>query len=344
MVAAKTLFIITLTTARMLIPGVPTPTTPGATDFNAPIRTLEMDLTTDKKVDEKSKAECAVPQSLALGPKVELFVDLPKTEKAQTSEPKQPAQEKSEKLEFTLKKYWSCSETVPSGQPKTVKTSDIGPAMGFSPRRMHRARMLDRAAKKPLEGSYAYWPGHERKNIDKSASAAGEYKLTTNYCGGTTVTLDAEQDFLAPLEVVGMDKTDLAAPIKVAWKPVPNAVAYLVNAYCATDKETVTWTSSADPDSPTDLNTRPVSKDDLSKYLDSKVLLPPSATSCTVPAGIFNGMGTPMLVVTAFGVDKIQNKDGIETQVVVRSVANVVLVGLDLAEPPPKASTNDGGK
>ena len=46
-------------------------------NMNAPARTLTMDLTSDKKANAESKAECEVPGGLKLGPKVNLDIDLP---------------------------------------------------------------------------------------------------------------------------------------------------------------------------------------------------------------------------------------------------------------------------
>jgi hypothetical protein len=74
----KTLFVISVLTTRMIMPGMPSmPAGMGVPDMNAPTKTLTMDLTSDKKVNAKSTAQCAVPEGLKLGPKVDLEIDLP---------------------------------------------------------------------------------------------------------------------------------------------------------------------------------------------------------------------------------------------------------------------------
>ena len=160
----------------------------------------------------------------------------------------------------------------------------------------------------------------------KDSTCPGIYNLTTNYCGGTTITFDKQQDFLAPIDLVspGSD-VDLAKTIKIDWKSVPNAVAYLLTAFGGNDKLMVTWTSSFDPNPPMDLAFRAISKEQLDKYLEGCVLIPADKTSCCIPVGIFKEVGNAMLTVTAIGVDKIQTKDGIQTNVVVRSNATAML-------------------
>lgn len=71
------------------------------------------------------------------------------------------------------------------------------------------------------------------------------------------------------------------------------------------------------------------------RTLTMNLRLPADATYCYVPAGIFKGMDSPMLSIVAVGKDKIQTRDGIETQVVVRSIATSMLgagmMGMDSA-------------
>jgi hypothetical protein len=145
-------------------------------------------------------------------------------------------------------------------------------------------------------------------------------------------------------------KIDLAEPIKLEWKPVPHATGYLLTAFAGNDKNTmVTWTSASDPNA-MDVMNRPLSKKEITKYIEDGILLPPDKTTCRIPAGIFKDVGQPMLMVTAFGTDKAQDKDGITTHVIVRSTATVMLAngmeGMDNAEENsdnPEATITDDG-
>ena len=101
--------------------------------------------------------------------------------------------------------------------------------------------------------------------------------------------------------------------------------AFLLTAFASKDNEMVIWTSSSSPDVPMDLQYKAIKKADLDSYIGKGILLPGDATSCCIPAGIFKGMQSPMLMITAFGSDKVQEKSGIETNVIIRSTASMTL-------------------
>ncbi|MHB9036492.1 MAG: hypothetical protein ACYC64_07475 [Armatimonadota bacterium] len=332
---AKTLFVITITTARMFMPGMSDmPKIPGMTmpDMSAPTRTLTMDLTSPQKPEKQFKAECAVPEGLKVGPKVDLHIDLPEKVSKDLGKPEESNETPGKTPEMTFKTYWSCAEKVPAGQPKVMDTKAMvaaaQKAMKNGKMPEHMGRILS------TDGTHAYWPYGDFKGIDKAATAPGDYDLTTNYCGDTSVKLARNQDFLAAIELTkpGKGGADTVKAIPIEWKSVPNAKAYLLMAFAAKDNEMVTWTSSSDPEVPSDIQFRAVSNSDLEKYIEKGILLPADATSCCIPAGVFKGFDNPMLTVIAFGADKIQDKDGIETQVLIRSTATSMLgAGMGMA-------------
>jgi hypothetical protein len=297
-------------------------------------RSLRMDLTSDKQVNAQSKAECAVPEGMKLGPKVNLEIDLPVPEKPAPEGSKPDDSGKTEKTKFTIKMYWECSETVPAGQPKVMDSDTMMKGLPADSRQFQKMmqsqqRMLARAA----DESHAYWPGSKAKPIKDDAATPGLYQLTTNYCGGTSITFDNPQDFLAPIDVTSPGKggVDLEKAIKIEWKSVPNAEAYVLTAFASKDNVMVMWTSSSQPDEGTDYMSKPLSKAEVKSNIDKGLFLPPAKTLCNIPAGIFKDVGNPMLTLTAIGTDKTQEKDGIRTAVTVRSTAVVMLgVGMDM--------------
>jgi len=324
----KTIFVITVLTSRMFMPGAPDiPKIPGMEipGFNEPSRTLSMNLTSDKKADSQSKAEVMVPEGLRLGPKVQLTINLPGEPGKDLPDEISGGDVQGEIPDFTMKLYWKSSEKVLPGQPKVITSQDMNNAIAAAPKDMKQFKMaIERAA----DGSYAYWPGHDFKQLDKKAETPGSYTLTTNYCGGTTFSMEPSQNFLDPISLVGLDKgVDMNKSIKVQWKPVKNAVAYLVTVIGSNEKEMITWTSSTDPDVTGNIYSGAISKAEMKKYLDSGILLPPTTTTCYIPEGIFKNTQSPMLMITAYGNDTIQQKDGIETQIVVRSNATAMLSG-----------------
>lgn len=341
----KTAFVITVLTWRMVMPGMPSlPAGLGAPGIGSPTRTLTLDLTSGKTVDAQSKAECAVPEGMRLGPKVDLQIDLPTTEKPAPVTGDTPDKGKVEKPKFVIKSYWDCGEVVPPGQPKIMDSEKLMGALpggGVDFRQTMRAAAKRSAA--PAEGSRAYWPGRKAKPIKDDAGTPGMWELTTNYCGGTSIAFDKDQDFLAPIEITNPTKgdIDLEQTIKVEWNSVPNAVAYCVSAFAAKEGEMVMWTSSAQPDAAADFTHKALGKEEVKDYITKGILLPATKTSCRIPAGIFKDVGAPGLTVTAIGVDKTQDRDGIKTAITVRSTATVMFGGMGMGGKPEDANAKD---
>lgn len=319
----KTVLIIAVTTARMIFPGIPSSWVGSGGDKSADIspaaKTLVIYLSSDQKANSKSWAEVAVPEGLKVGSSVKLEIDLSASGAQEGPAAAKPTDSKPAGTpDVVSKSYWGCGETVLPGQPEVKSASTATPAQATKPEAQGSSALPD--------ASSAYWPGFDAKPIESDASAAGKYTLTTNYCGGASVTLDKEQDFLGPIDLIGLDKqADLDKPIKIEWKSVPNALAYLINAYGGNRKESIMWTSSAEPNPAPDIEYSAIARQDLDKLIEKKVVLPANATSCIIPAKIFKGSDSVMLTLIAIGSDKSQEKDGVQTRVVVRSSAGVPL-------------------
>ncbi len=312
----KTLFIITITTARMIFPGV-SAVMPSSGDATQPVvipavRSLTLDLMSNAKAGPNATAQVSLPPGLKADGPASVTINRSK-KAAQTSVSKGGSGAK-----YVYKSYWGCADAVPAGQPKSIDSSSIANS---------GAAKTPSAQASPY-ASYASWQGGA-KPVAEEAAAQGAYTLTTNYCGSTSINLDKEQNFLDPIRLIGMgDKIDLTKPVTIKWKPIPHAVAYLVTAVGGSEKESIAWTSSSDPQMSAGFGYKPVSKDDLATYTGKKILLPADATSCTIPAGIFKSVDSAFLTVTALGIDKTQEQSGVTTEVIVRSVASVPIAGM----------------
>ncbi|MDH7601651.1 MAG: hypothetical protein QHI38_05835 [Armatimonadota bacterium] len=304
-----TVFIIAVTTSRMIFPGVPpvlpAPDAPKLTSPPA-ARTISFDLFSGAKATYLSKVEVQVPEGLKVANPVRLILDL---ERKSLSEPEQQASSSK----FVVKQYWGSAEEVPAGQPR-VYMSDQLPVVE-SPRSLP-------------DTSYAYWPASTAEPLAEDASAVGTYVLTSDYCGRAQITLDSLYDFLAPIDLVGTPrKADLDKPVKITWKSVPRALGYLVTAVGGSSAESITWTSSSDPALAETLEHRPWTREEIADLIEKKVLLPSYCVSCTIPAGIFKGSSSVFVSIMAFGPDKIEKQDGFETWVIVRSKAGIPIFG-----------------
>ncbi|MCL5105468.1 MAG: hypothetical protein M1133_15345 [Armatimonadetes bacterium] len=303
----KTLLVITITTARIIFPNVPMTTdASSAPNSSMASKSVTISLSSDKKTAEIPSAQVAVPEGLGMEGPVKLKVEFAEPKKTD-----EPAKDKSaDSAKYASITYWGSTETVPPGQPKVVTSASDSSA-----------------TTEPEPASYAYWPiGYRGEKTPKQdAKATGTYTLTTNYTGGASVTVDPEQEYMAPINVLSpVGSSDLSKPIKVQWEKVPKALGYFVAAYGGNDKGSITWTSSAEPNAADGLEEKAVCKKDLDGYIERKVLLGPDVTTITIPAGIFKTSNSVIITITAFGPDKIQSGD-IESQVIVRSTLSLPL-------------------
>lgn len=295
--ALSTLFIIAITTSRMVFPGIPAFTpSPGVDEASPAVRSITMELYSKNSISGP-EANIALPEGLKLS----------KTARMQITPFKQPDQAGSTE-KITVKTYWGSSDAIGAGQPSVKQEAETA-----------EAGQLDYK-------TVALWPGRgkafETGPISEDASTVGTYKLTTNYAGSTTITLGQAQDFLAPIELDDPGKdVDIEKPVKLQWKAVPNALAYEVTAYGGNEKETVVWTAGSQSGADLNLENTFISGDGVKKLLEQKALLGPDATYATIPAGVFKDSTGVMFTITAIGADKLQEKDGIKTQVIVRSTA-----------------------
>lgn len=320
MTTLKTLFIITVSTARFLFPGLPAaPGLPEAAKQPA-AKSLSVEVASYQASGADAKASVYVPDGLKISGPVQMQMDNSVLKRKATDSRK-----------FALLEYWGIGREIGANQPKVTNPDGAQAA-------------ADSSAEKMPDQSYAYWPLQNSKPLDDAASVAGTYAIKTNFCGDSTVTLGKDQDFLDPINITSTEKDpDLTKPIVIRWKPVANVAGYILKAYGGTDAQTITWTSSSDLDLARGIDYRPLSKEDAEKYIKTGVMIPSYVASCTIPAGVFKGATSVMLVMTAVGKDLIQTKDGTETRVIVRSTASVPLHSA-LYGPPPKPKNMDRDK
>ncbi len=304
----KTLFIITVATGKVFMPGSE-PVKDGPDPF-MPIRSLSIDYWCETNDAADIKAVCKLPEGLKAGKSVEL-VPIEQGTGNESARPK--AKESREKPPQKVSKYyWGSSETVLEGQPKI---QPVDSKKTFS---------------EDNKMSHVIWPGPGTEALPADISAVGTYKLTSETCGTAEVTLDTQQDFLGPVEPIGLDKgVEIEKAIKIEWKPVPNALAYLVSADGYGEKENVHWTTSKDPEKAFKLYETALTEDELKKHIEEGILLPATAVQCTIPAGIFNNTATPSLSIVAFGKDIVQKKGNTEKRVIIRSYLTALLLSME---------------
>jgi len=202
-----------------------------------------------------------------------------------------------EKPKARMLVYWGCGEAIRPGQPKIADTEKMS-LQQFGEALRGRA---------PPDGSGALrhaqlrWPNErEPKPVPPEASLRGDQFVHGNATPDIRFTIGERQDFLAPFEVAA--RGEFPGPFALGWKSIPHAQGYLLQAigHRESTGEMIIWSSSELQDTGWGLMTW-LPNDFLRRMIADKVVLPPEATSCAIPAGIFEGVQGAMVQTIAYG-------------------------------------------
>lgn len=191
--------------------------------------------------------------------------------------------------------YWGCGDSVRPGQPRVVDFATASPAdlARFFQSRRATQRGTHAAVGRPV------WPSAaDTRVVPAQASLVGEHGFSgAGVPEGFRFQWPALQDLM---QAIMLRQQDAGGVTQLGWDALPQARAYFISAMGARENnEMVIWTSSEQPDigfGLIDYQTNPA----VDRWLKEQVLLPPQATSCHVPKGVFTGEGA-MLRLIAYG-------------------------------------------
>ncbi|KAF1693687.1 hypothetical protein [Pseudoxanthomonas koreensis] len=234
------------------------------------------------------EAQQAIPGGLKLGKALPL---LPPLAEVKDYEPGIPTQGKQQMPdgEMTIHEYWGCGDTVRPGQPKTFKMKFRGGKLETSgsvtQTRLAPARDIS------VTPAFVVWPNRKHdKRVPNGAVLAGQHRISgTDVPASLQFDLGGNAEFMPKIALrTSGQATDAMA---LGWQPVDRARAYFLNAVGAQGQNTmVFWSSAESPGAGHELQ-QYLSGSYVDRWLKEKVLLPPSATSCTIPKGIFASAG-----------------------------------------------------
>ena len=207
--------------------------------------------------------------------------------------------------EITLRQYWGCGTTVRPGQPKVMtvkaKGANVQTSGALAPNLFVPDRDID------VDPSLVLWPNPKNsKRVSERSSMVGQHRITGD---GVPESLQFElgknADFMP--KVALRTRGQVADSIAVDWQPVDRSRAFFLSAVAMQDERTVVFWSSSEVAGAGQELLNYLTGSTIDKWLKQKVLLPPTATSCAIPQGIFKpsgnsemgGMG--MLSLIAYG-------------------------------------------
>jgi hypothetical protein len=259
---------------------------------------LLLQVNSPKALPDDPQGTHDIPPGQNMGQTLPLLTPEPSRDR---SEPEGRPEKKVEKPKMRLVVYWGCSETVKPGQPYVVDTEKTSLAE-FG--RVFQGRYVSsQNPPSPQTGRvYADWPNKkDSTRVPADSSLVGNHFVHGNYVPDIRFSIDARHDFMAPVEFTSK-KGSPAESFFFQWNAIPTATGYFAMAMGHEEKTgtMIIWTSSDVRETGGSLmNFLP--NEDVRRLVGEKVVMPPSATQCVVPKGIFKDAHGAMIQFIAYG-------------------------------------------
>jgi hypothetical protein len=231
------------------------------------------------------KADHFLPAATGLGASVPLIT--PRV--APSEDPEIPG----ERPKGRLLVFWGCGAQAPAGQPVVIDFAKVARGQ-FPPGLMMSNAAIPQEWQVRMSNSRTYgeWPnGQTRKMVPANGSLLGEHKVAGNYSPAINFTL--AQDFMPA--ITGRASPAAGGATNLSWNAVAKATGYYAWVFGAKENgDMVWWASSA-----TQAFGGPMwdwmSPAAVQSMIGKKIVMPPSQTSCTVPAQVQQAAGEMMM-------------------------------------------------
>lgn len=195
--------------------------------------------------------------------------------------------------------FWGCGATAAAGQsividlskPSAAAASQMAGSLSIKPSNPPSAAN---------SRTFGEWPNDKtRAQVPVNGSLIGSHLVRGNHIPEIRFALGKGQDFMEPLRLSGTER-NAAGAFPLTWAQVPGALGYFAYVMGGNGKEMVMWSSS-------DLRLMPgeipdyLSPSEVKNLVSRKVLMAPTATSCTVPKEVAQIAPNAMLRMVAFG-------------------------------------------
>lgn len=269
--------------------------------------TMSLRLGSSQTATGEAQGDHLPPATLDAGADLPLYYKAPVV----TSGPSQPRDdtpstpETYEAPKGKILIFWGCGEHAPAGQPVVIDLAKItDPAQRTTLMRQMAPSVTLETVNPPLPShfkSFGEWPNVKSKTgLDSNSSLVGAHTVKANYAPNIAFTLDQSQDFLAPIQVSGNQKSASGA-VPLTWAAIPGAKGFVATVIGGSKDVVVMWTSAASQTGWMGVAPDYMTPGDIARLTASKVLLPGTATGCTVPSEVAKATEGAMYGVTAYG-------------------------------------------
>ena len=184
--------------------------------------------------------------------------------------------------------YWGCGTHAPKGQPAIIDFSKIGTGQPMP--NLYSARIpVDRGPTAANSRTFGEWPNAKSGKQPQSGSLIGNHRISSTYAPEIQFAL--AQDYLAGLH--GATSPGPEGAVNLSWNSVPAATGYYAwvmgmkmdEASRDGPRDMVWWSSSSGREFGGGLFEW-LSPAVVQQLISDRTVMPPSQTSCTVPAEV----------------------------------------------------------
>jgi hypothetical protein len=207
-----------------------------------------------------------------------------------------------EKPKGRLLMFWGCNTKAPKGQPFILDFAKMPTAQ--MPAGMPAQMRGYQAAAAARDANAAWWPNSSNGKQPKSGSSMrGEHRVASMFT--PEIKFSVMNDYMASLKVNPADQT---GAIMLGWNAVPTATGYAAWAMGGMERagqggDMVMWTSANNRESGVGMDW--LSPAEVARQIAAKNVMPPSQTSCAIPAEAKAAAGGMMFgSMNAFGPEE----------------------------------------
>ena len=207
-----------------------------------------------------------------------------------------------EKPKGRLLMFWGCYTKAPKGQPFIIDFAKMPTAQ--MPANMPAQMRGMQAAASARDANAAWWPnGSNGKQPKSGSSLRGEHRIASAYT--PEIKFAVMNDYMASLNV---NPSEQLGAILLKWNSVPTATGYAAWAMGGMERagqggDLVMWTSASSRDGGAGMDW--LSPAEVQKQIAAKNIMPPTQTTCSIPAEAKAAAGGMMFgSMNAFGPEE----------------------------------------
>lgn len=226
---------------------------------------------------QPEKGEHFFMPTAKMGKSVPLVGDAP----GKPAKPDRDYDPRMEKPKGRMLMFWGCNTKAPKGQPFIIDFAKMPTAQ--MPAGMPAQMREYQAATAARDANAAWWPnGANGKQPKSGSSLRGEHRVTSGFT--PEIKFAVANDYMASLKV---DPREQLGAILLGWNAVPTATGYVAWAMGGMERagqggDMVMWTSANNRESGIGMDW--LSPAEAARQIAAKNVMPPSQTTCAIPA------------------------------------------------------------